>query len=320
MSHATVDRSTVTRGVAPRDVLLARVGDTPLVELTHLGGLPAGTRLFAKLETTNPTGSVKDRPVARMLVHAIADGHVGRGTGRRLLDSSSGNAGIAYAALGALLGVDVTLVVPGNASKERLQRIRAHGAELVLTDPIDGYDAARGLAGRMAKERPDLYWYSNQYANEWNWRAHHDGTAGEVLRQLAELGVGAPELFVSGVGTGGTLTGVGRRLRSECGCEVGALVPDVFPGIEGLKPLGAPGDRAPELLDEGLIDHRVDVRLEEALPVCGELARAGMFCGPSSGGNVYAARTLAHRTGRSVVVTLLCDTGERYLSTGMWSA
>jgi cysteine synthase B len=304
----------------PAQVLLASVGNTPIIELTELGGLPRGTRLFAKLETKNPTGSVKDRPVARMLAQAIERGIVGPGTGRRLLDSSSGNAGIAYAALGALTGVDVTLVVPGNASRERLERIKAHGAELVVTDPLDGYDAARALAGRMAKERPDLYWYSNQYANEWNWRAHHDGTAQELIDQLARLGVGAPELFVSGVGTGGTLTGIGRRLKAHAPkTRVAALVPDVFPGIEGLKPLGAPGDRAPELLDEGLIDERIDVRLEDALPVCHELARAGMFLGPSSGANVFAARALAHRLGCAVVTTLLCDTGERYLSTGMWS-
>lgn len=305
----------------PARVLLDSVGRTPLIELTDLGGLPRGTRLFAKLETKNPTGSVKDRPVARMLAQAVERGLVGPGTGRRLLDSSSGNAGIAYAALGALAGVDVTLVVPGNASRERLERIRAHGAELIVTDPLDGYDAARALAGRLAKERPDLYWYSNQYANEWNWRAHMEGTGAELLEQLERLGVGAPDLFVSGVGTGGTLTGVGRRLKAtHPTTRVAALVPDVFPGIEGLKPLGAPGDRPPELLDEGLIDERIDVRLEDALPVCHELARAGLFLGPSSGANVFAARALAHRLGLATVTTLLCDTGERYLSTGMWSA
>jgi S-sulfo-L-cysteine synthase (O-acetyl-L-serine-dependent) len=301
--------------------LLATIGGTPLVELTELGGLPAGTRLFAKLETRNPTGSVKDRPVASMLAAAVRDGHVGPGSGRRLLDSSSGNAGIAYAALGPLFGVDVTLVVPGNASRERLERIRAHGAELILTDPLEGYDAARALACSLAADDPERYWYCNQYANDANWRAHHDGTAGELLEQLAELGLGAPDLFVSGVGTGGTLTGVGRRLKAESpNARVGAVVPDLFPGIEGLKPLGAPGDRAPELFDASLVDHRVDVRLEEALPVCSELARSGLFVGPSSGANVYTARRLAHELGAPpIVATLLCDLGERYLSTGMWS-
>lgn len=306
--------------------LLASVGDTPLVELTELGGLPRGARLFAKLETRNPTGSVKDRPVARMLAAAVADGHVGPGTGRRLLDSSSGNAGIAYAALGSAFGVDVTLVVPGNASRERLERIRAHGAELVLTDPLDGYDAARALAKRMAAEHPATHWYSDQYANDANWRAHFDGTAVELLAQLGERGVAAPDLFVSGVGTGGTLTGVGRRLRRDApGARIGCVVPDVFPGIEGLKPLGAPGDVPPDLLELGLIDERVDVRLEEALPVCTELAGHGLFVGPSSGANVFTARRLAERLPAdvlargAVVTTLLCDVGERYLSTGMWS-
>lgn len=307
--------------------LASLIGDTPLVELTQLGGLPANVRLFAKLEARNPTGSVKDRPVARMLCDAVAAGHVGPGTGRRLLDSSSGNAGIAYAALGPLLGVDVTLVVPGNASRERLDRIRAHGAELVLTDPLEGYDAARARAKRLANEHPDTYWYSDQYANDANWRAHHDGTAVELLEQLAVRGLAAPDLFVSGVGTGGTLTGVGRRLRSvAAGVRIGAVVPDVFPGIEGLKPLGASGDVPPPILDERLIDARVDVRLEEALPVCTELAANGLFVGPSSGANVFTARRLAAdlpdavRERGAVVATLLCDVGERYLSTGMWDA
>lgn len=313
------------RGLAAQ--LTGLIGDTPLVELTELGALPANVRLFAKLETRNPTGSIKDRPVARMLTTAVADGHVGPGTGRRLLDSSSGNAGIAYAALGPLFGVDVTLVVPGNASRERLDRIRAHGAELVLTDPLEGYDAARARAKRLANERPDLYWYSDQYANDANWRAHHDGTAVELLEQLAARGLGAPDLFVSGVGTGGTLTGVGRRLRSVApGARIGAVIPDVFPGIEGLKPLGASGDVPPPILDERLIDARVDVRLEEALPVCAELARNGLFVGPSSGANVFTARRLARelpprvRERGAIVTTLLCDVGERYLSTGMWDA
>jgi len=309
------------------DQLAGLIGDTPLVELTELGGLPAGVRLFAKLETRNPTGSVKDRPVARMLTAAVADGRVGPGTGRRLLDSSSGNAGIAYAALGPLFGVDVTLVVPGNASRERLDRIRAHGAELVLTDPLEGYDAARARAKRLANEYPDTYWYCDQYANDANWRAHHDGTAVELLDQLAARDLAAPDLFVSGVGTGGTLTGIGRRLRGVApGVRIGAVVPDVFPGIEGLKPLGASGDVPPPILDERLIDARVDVRLEEALPVCAELARHGLFVGPSSGANVFTARRLAAdlppavRARGAVVATLLCDVGERYLSTGMWDA
>src|SRR6185436_20731806 len=143
--------------------LLAGIGRTPLVELRSLAPR-ADVRIFAKVESVNPGGSIKDRPVARMIRRAIEERRFENG--RRLLDSSSGNAGIAYAMLGAALGVPVTLVVPGNASRERLDRIRAHGAELVLTDPIEGYDFALREAQRLARERPDRYWHCDQYANE----------------------------------------------------------------------------------------------------------------------------------------------------------
>ena len=303
--------------------LLAGVGHTPLVELRGLAGQPAGTRLFAKVESVNPGGSIKDRPVARMLTEALASGHVRSGGARRLLDSSSGNAGIAYAQFGAAFGVPVTLVVPGNASAERLQRIRAHGAELVLTDALDGYDAAVRTAKRMSAEEPERFWYANQYANEHNWRAHFDSTGPELAHQVRHAGTRGVDLFVSGVGTGGTLTGVGRFLRrTQAGfarARIGCPVPDLFPGIEGLKPLGAEGDLVPEILDERLIDHRVDVRLEEAVPRCHELAERGLFVGPSSGANVHVALELSRRHGYRCVATILCDTGERYLSTGLWA-
>jgi S-sulfo-L-cysteine synthase (O-acetyl-L-serine-dependent) len=158
--------------------LLAGIGHTPLVELTEFVSRP-GVRVFAKLESVNPGGSIKDRPVARMMTRAIDAGRFAGG--RRLLDSSSGNAGIAYAMLGAALGVPVTLVVPANASRERLDRIRAHGAELVLTDPIEGYDFALREAKRLAREHEARYWHCDQYANEDNWRAHYETTGAEIL-------------------------------------------------------------------------------------------------------------------------------------------
>lgn len=302
--------------------LLARIGGTPLIELSDLPGVPAGTRLFGKLETVNPGGSIKDRSVARILRSALAEGRVGdrERPGRRLLDSSSGNAGIAYAMLGAALGVEVTLVVPANASRERLDRIRAHGAELLLTDPLDGYDFAVKTARRLAAEQPERFWYADQYSNPNNWRAHFEGTGPEIARDVEAQAQAALDLFVSGVGTGGTLTGVGRALRARWpAVALGTLVPDLFPGIEGLKPLGAPGDITPAILDEGLIDHRVPVRLEEAIPLCQALARRGLFVGPSSGANLYVAIELAQRHGYRTVATLLCDTGERYGSTGLWA-
>jgi len=308
---------TAAAGSWARSIQLA-VGGTPLIELEPAPDTPAGARLFAKLESANPGGSIKDRPVARMITSAIAAGRFG--AGRRLLDSSSGNAGIAYAMFGAALGVPVTLVVPGNASRERLDRIRAHGAELILTDPIEGYDFALREARRLAREQPERFWLCDQYSNEDNWRAHYEGTGAEILSQLAELGCGAPDAFVAGVGTGGTLTGVGRRLReARPKVRIVAVIPELFPGIEGLKPLGHPGDIVPAILDASLIDRRVELTLEEAAAECAALARQGLFVGPSSGAFARVARALARSGEGRTVVTVLSDAGERYGSTGLWA-
>lgn len=298
--------------------LLSRIGNTPLVELKLVHEAARGTRLFAKLESLNPGGSIKDRPVARMLTEAIA---AGRFAGvRRLLDSSSGNAGISYAMLGAALGVPVTIVVPGNASQERLERIASHGAELVVTDPLEGYDFALREVQRLVREHPDRYWYCDQYSNPDNWRAHYDGTGAEILEQVRAQAGEPPDALVAGVGTGGTLTGVGRRLREACpDIHIAAVIPERFPGIEGLKPLGNPGDIVPAILDESLIDQRIPVTLDEAVTACLRLAREGLFVGPSSGAFVHAALALAASGRFRIIVTLLNDTGERYVSTGMWT-
>lgn len=296
--------------------LLAAVGHTPLVEIPFAGEVASGVRLFAKLESVNPGGSIKDRPVARMLLEARASGRL---AGRRLLDSSSGNAGISYAMFGAALGIPVTLVVPGNASAERLARIRAHDAELVLTDPLEGYDHALRTAHRLAEEQPERYWLCDQYANDENWRAHYEGTGEEIIAQLAERGLGPPDALVVGVGTGGTLTGIGRRLRRDKpGIRIAAVIPETFPGIEGLKPLGHPGDIVPALLDQRLIDRRYPVTLDQAVAMCRRLAGLGLYVGPSSGAFVDAALRLAAEGGCQTLVTVLSDTGERYVSTGLW--
>lgn len=298
------------------EYLLRSVGKTPLVELPLHDELPPGSRLFAKLESCNPGASIKDRPVARMITRALARGDL---DGRRLLDSSSGNAGIAYAQFGAALGVGVTLVVPGNASRERLERIRAYGAELVLTDPHEGYDFAVHTARRMAEEQPDVYWYSNQYSNNDNWRAHYETTGQEILDQVRKACGALPDVFIAGVGTGGTLTGVGRRLRQEHpGVYIASVIPEIFPGIEGLKPLGHPGDLVPEILDASLIDRRIDVTIDDSVAMCHKLARCGFFVGPSSGAYVYAALKVLSVKKSALAVTILSDTGERYGSTGMW--
>lgn len=309
-------RSETTTGA---EGLVQSIGNTPLLELDLVAELAPGVRLFAKLEALNPGGSIKDRPVARMLTRALQEGKFERG--RRLLDSSSGNAGISYAMLGAALGIPVSIVVPGNASKERLDRIAAHGAELILTDPIKGYDFALLEAHRLANEFPDRYWYCDQYSNDDNWRAHYEGTGREILAQLKTETGSLPDAFVAGVGTGGSITGVGRRLReANPEVHVAAVIPERFPGIEGLKPLGEPDDIVPAILDEALIDQRIPITIEQAIAVCRRLTQRGLFVGPSSGAYVYGALQIAATGKYRTIVTLLNDTGERYGSTGMWHA
>lgn len=312
-----VESPTVATSVGTAERLLASVGRTPLVELSFPDELPRGTRLFAKLESVNPGSSIKDRPVVNMMTRAMALGRFDGG--RRLLDSSSGNAGIAYAQFGAALGIPVSLVVPGNASRERLERISAYGAELILTDPIEGYDFAVHTARRLGEEHSDKYWYCNQYSNDDNWKAHYESTGGEILAQVEEAAGGRPDAFVAGVGTGGTITGVGRRLKAaNPDVHVTSIIPEIFPGIEGLKPLGHPGDLVPDILDESLIDRRIEVTLDEAVAVSRRLARQGLFVGPSSGAYVHAALQVAEGGRYKTIVTVLSDTGERYGSTGMW--
>lgn len=314
MSEAAA--STPMRGRSSA-TLRAAIGDTPLVEVKLWNGASNGARLFAKLESGNPGGSIKDRPVARMLTRAIAAGYlVG---GRRLLDSSSGNAGVAYAQLGAALGVPVTLVVPDNASRERRERIAACGAELILTDALEGYDHAVRTAQELASRHPDRYWYCNQYANPDNWRAHYETTGAEMLRQVDAAAGRLPDAFIAGVGTGGSLTGVGRRLQEAApGALVCGVLPEPFPGIEGLKTLGR-DDFVPPILDRQRVGRWIEVTAEEATAGCHVLAAQGLFVGPSSGACYIAARRLAQEAHYTTLTTLFADSGERYGSTGLWT-
>ena len=307
---------TAAKREAGRD-LLAAIGDTPLIELSRLPGVPTNTHLFAKLEGCNPGGSIKDRPVARILKEAQAAGRLAAGV--RVLDSSSGNAGISYAMLGGAMGLGVSIVVPGNASRERIERMTAHGAELLLTDPLKGYDFALQEARRLAETYPERYWYADQYSNDANWRAHYESTGPEIREQILQK-TGAPiDAFVAGVGTGGTLTGVGRRLREgNPKLFIAAVLPERFPGIEGLKPLGEPEDIVPAIFEADLVDEYVPVTVEQALTVTKLLAQCGLFVGPSSGAYVYAATRLAAERKFRCIATVLSDTGERYGSTGLW--
>ena len=295
--------------------LLALIGRTPLVELTLFRAELPDCRFFAKVESVNPGGSIKDRSVRRMLLEALASGALG--PGKTILDSSSGNAGIAYAMIGAALKLPVELVVPGNASLERKERIRAHGAKLIETDASEGYDAALREAHRRRHEAPDRYFMPDQYRNEFNWRAHYEETAGEILEQTG----GQITHFVSGVGTGGTITGVGRRLKEAIpGLRVGMIWPETFPGIEGLKPLDEPGVFIPPIFDASVVDERVPISADDAYAFCQRIAlQTGFFVGQSSGGYLKGAYEIARRERKGTYVTIFNDLGERYFSTRLWS-
>jgi len=289
------------------------IGNTRMVEILCFKEEFPEISIYAKAEYTNPGGSLKDRPVRRMLLEALITGRIGKG--QVVLDSSSGNAGIAYAMLGAMMNLPVQIVVPGNASRERKMRIRAHGATLVQTDPLEGYDEALREGHRIADREPRRFFHCDQYANENNWLAHYHETAEEILVQTD----GELTHFVSGIGTGGTITGVGRRLKKELpGVEIVQIVPEDFPGIEGLKPLESPGDIIPKILDSSVVDHKVRASSLDAARMCALLARFGIFAGQSSGAYLQGVYETARRIRKGIIVTLLNDIGERYMSTGLW--
>ena len=293
--------------------LLQQIGNTPLVKIDLFADELPDVDIYAKAEMYNPGGSIKDRPVLRMLTEAIRSGELTRE--KFILDSSSGNAAIAYAMIGAVLGYQVELVVPSNASEERKKRIQAHGANIIYTDAILGYDEALREVHRRHEETPDKYYFADQYKNDNNWRAHYETTGVEILKQTA----GHITHFVAGVGTGGTITGVGRRLKEHNpDIQVCGIVPDEFPGIEGLKPMGRPEDIVPEILDEGIIDKKISVTIDYAYDMCSRLALQGWFVGQSSGGYLKGAYEVAKEIQEGVVVTVFNDLGERYFSTRLW--
>ena len=267
--------------------------------------------ILAKYEQLNPGGSIKDRPVLRMLVEAMMSGELTRE--KVILDSTSGNAGIAYAMIGATLGCKVQLVMPANASEERKQRIRAHGADIVLTDPLLGYDESLREVRRRFDSAPEDYFFCDQYKNDNNWKAHYESTAEEILAQVPDI-----THFVAGVGTGGTITGVGRRLKKEKPeVKITCIVPGDWRGVEGLKPLGE-GAIVPEILDESIMDERIDIDVDAAHDMSRMLASRGIFVGQSSGAYLQGACQVAQREKQGRIVTIFNDIGERYFSTGMW--
>lgn len=286
------------------------VGNTPLVPLQRITShLPPGVQVLAKAEWFNPGGSVKDRPALNILRSALAEGKLN--PGKRLLDSTSGNMGIAYATLGASMGIPVTLALPANASAERIAILRALGAELVLTDPLEGSDGAIQVARELAKQQPERYFYANQYDNPANWQAHYLSTGPEIWQQTCKQ----VTHFVAGMGTTGTLTGVGRFLReTNPGIQLIAVQPDSpFHGLEGLKHLET--SLQPAIFDPGLPGRFLKIKTEEAYAMVRRLAREeGLFVGISSGAAALAALRLAEELEEGLVVTVFPDAGYKYLS------
>ena len=297
--------------------IVAAIGNTPLVRLSSVERDVPGLELYGKLEASNPGGSVKDRAGRHMVLEGIRSGKLA--PGKRLLDATSGNTGIAYAMLGAALGFPVTLCLPSSASPERKRILTAYGAELVFTDPMDGSDGAIVEARRRYAASPDAWFYPDQYNNDFNWRAHFETTGPEILRDTA----GRITHFVAALGTSGTFMGTGRYLRAH--------VPDVtlisvqpespLHGLEGLKHMASA--IVPGIYDETLADHAAEVSTEDAHEMTRRLAREeGVLVGVSSGANLAAAlkyAALARATRDHVVmVAILCDAGDRYLSEHFW--
>ena len=291
----------------------AAIGGTPLVRLRRFEP-GEDVALYAKLESRNPGGSVKDRPALSMLREGERSGALR--PGRIILDATSGNTGIAYAMLGAASGYRVQLCVPSNITPERRRLLLAYGADLVFTDPMLGADGAILEARRLHAAAPDRYFYPDQYSNPANWRAHYEATAPEIWDQTQ----GRITHFVAGLGTSGTFIGTGRRLRElDPGITLVSVQPDSpLHGLEGLKHM--PSALVPAIYDPHLADVAIAVPTEDALALTRRLAREeGLAVGPSSGAALAACQQIMQTIPRGVIVTVFPDGGDRYLSERFWT-
>src|SRR6185437_10569512 len=302
--------------------ILERVGNTPLVRLERLSTHLPGVQILGKAEWTNPGGSVKDRAASAIVTDAQRRGLLTASKG--LLDATSGNTGIAYAMLGAALHFPVTLCMPSNVSPERKKYLAAYGANVVWTDPADGSDGAIRKARELTAAEPDRYFYADQYSNDENWRAHYSSTANEIWNQTD----GRVTHFVATLGTSGTFVGCTRRLRElnpEIKCI--SLQPDSpFHGLEGLKHMATA--IVPKIYDPSLADEDYGISTEAAYAMLKRLAREeGLLVGISSGAAVVGAVELARgleksgwieENGEAVIVTILCDSADKYLSERLW--
>lgn len=294
--------------------VLDLVGNTPLIKLKNITKDLDGVSIYAKAEYLNPSGSVKDRAAKGILLEAVASKKLTKE--KILLDSTSGNTGIAYAMFGAALGYKVTLTLPKNANIERKKILKAYGATIIETDPLLSSDGSLLEAKKIAKENPDKYFYTNQYDNDENWKAHYNTTALEIWDQTK----GKVTHFLAGMGTSGTFVGTSRRLK-ELNSHIKnvAMQPNSpFHGLEGMKHMATTIN--PGIYDSSLIDETILVDTDDARQMTLRLAKEeGLFVGISSGGNVFASLELAKTLPKgSVVVTVLCDSGFKYLSDSLW--
>ena len=291
--------------------ILATIGNTPVVELQSLSP-KADVHIFAKLEGQNPTGSVKDRIALKMIERAESEGEIS--SNRTLLEPTSGNTGISLAMIGGLKGYKVTVVMPGNVSEERTQLLHAYGAEIVFSDGEKGSNGSIEVAQAMAEKNPHDYLMMYQYGNSGNPDAHYETTGQEIAEAVPDV-----DMFVAGLGTGGTLMGVGRRLREHnANIKIVAVAPDPDDFISGLRRLE--DGYIPPILDLNRLDARLLVGSLPAFRTTKELLhQEGIFAGVSSGSVVYGALRQAERMEQGNIVCLLADGGWKYLSTSLWT-
>lgn len=293
------------------------VGHTPLLRLKRVASQTPSVEVYVKLEFANPGGSVKDRAASRMMLHALEDGRLDKN--KILIDSTSGNTGVAYSLFGAALGVQVQLVMPSNVSQARKDIVRAFGSEVIFSDPMEGSDGALRLVREMAAREPDRYFYPDQYSNPDNPGAHYHGTAPEILDVLGDR----ITHFVTGIGTSGTIVGCSRRMREHSRpVRCVAVEPtEALHGLEGLKHL--PSSLVPEIHDAATYHETLRVQTEDGWNMADRLAsEEALHVGHSTGANVFAAIQIAealHARGESgCIVTIACDRGDRYFAPMKW--